>query len=95
MLFSVCVYIIGNSLETIVKILVKGEFIDVSPSYVAFMKGISWLFPNLSAFDLKASLAYGLPIDPTYFWWTAGYGCAYTALMILLTLIIFKQKDIC
>jgi ABC-type transport system involved in multi-copper enzyme maturation permease subunit len=95
MLFSLCVYFIGNSIETIVKVLLKGEFIDASPSYVALMKGISWLFPNLSAFDLKANLAYGLPQDPTYLVWTGLYGCAYTFLMILLTLLVFKRKDIC
>ncbi len=95
MLFSVCVYFIGNSLETIVKILMKGEFLAVSPSYTALMKGISWLFPNLSAFDLKASLSYGLPVDFTYFLWTGLYGCAYAALMIILTLLVFKHKDLC
>jgi len=63
MLFSVCIYFIGSSIETIVRVLLKGQFIEVSSSYVSLMKGISWLFPNLSAFDLKANLAYGLPYD--------------------------------
>lgn len=95
MLFTFCVYLIGNSLETIVKLIVKGEFVDASPSYIAMMKGISWLFPNLTAFDIKATLAYGLPSDPAYLVWTLLYGCAYTFLMIMFTLMIFKRKDIC
>ena len=95
MLFAFCVYFIGHSLETIVKVLVKGEFIDASPWYVGLMKAISWLFPNLAAFDLKANLAYGLPYDSVYVLWTGLYGCAYIIFMILLTLMIFKRKDIC
>ena len=95
MLFSVCIYFIGNSIETIVRVLLKGQFVVVSSSYVSLMKGISWLFPNLSAFDLKANLAYGLPCDVNYMVWTGLYGCAYIFLMILLTLMVFKKKDIC
>lgn len=95
MLFSFCVYFIGNSLETIVKVLLKGEFLQVGPSYVVLMKGISWLFPNFSAFDLKANLAYGLPHDLPYLLWTGLYGCAYILLMILFTLLAFRRKDIC
>ena len=95
MLFSFCVYFIGNSIETIVKVLVRGEFVQASASYVGLMKAISWLFPNLSAFDLKANLAYGLPQDPLYLLWTGLYGCAYTCFMILFTLLVFKKKDIC
>ena len=95
MLFSFCVYFIGNSIETIVKVLIKGEFIETGSSYVALMKGISWLFPNLAAFDLKASLAYGLPHNPISLVWTGLYGCAYVFLMVMFTLMVFKQKDIC
>ncbi len=95
MLFAFCVYFIGNSLETIVKVLVQGEFVEASPLYVALMKGITWLFPNLSAFDLKANLAYGLPLDPACLLWTGTYGCAYIFFMIIFTLLVFKQKDIC
>ncbi|SPD74032.1 conserved membrane hypothetical protein [uncultured Desulfobacterium sp.] len=95
MLFTFCIYFIGHSLETIVKVLIKGEFMEVSPWYVGLMKGMSWLFPNLSAFDLKANLAYGLPYDGAYLIWTGLYGCAYIVIMFLLTLVIFKQKDLC
>lgn len=95
MLFSLCVYFIGNSIETIVKVMVRGEFVQASASHVGLMKAISWLFPNLAAFDLKANLAYGLPHDPAYLMWIGIYGCAYIFLMILLTFMVFKKKDIC
>ena len=95
MLFTLCVYFIGNSLETIVKVLVKGDFIEVGTGFVSMMRVITWVFPNLSAFDLKTSLAYGLPGEPGYLLWTAVYGCTYAGIMILLTLMVFRRKDVC
>ena len=95
MLFTVCIYFIGHGLETIVKILRSGHFVDASPSLVFFLKTISWIFPNLSAFDLKASVAYGLPLDPVYLCWAAVYGCSYSILMMIFTFIVFKHRDIC
>ncbi len=95
MLFSLCTYLIGNSIETIVKILVKGDFVQAGTAHIFLMKGVAWLFPNLSAFDIKANLAYGLPFDWTYLMWTGLYGCAYMMIMILLTLLVFTRKDIC
>lgn len=95
MLFTFCVYFIGNSIETISKILVKGDFIEASPLYIALVNGIAWVFPNLSAFDLKANIAYGLPYDLNYMIWTGSYGFAYIFLILLVTLAIFKRKDLC
>ena len=95
MLFTFCAYLIGSSLETIIKIIEKGEFIKTGAAFSTIMKGISWILPNLAAFDLKASLAYGIPLDPAYLFWTAAYGCGYTLILIMLTTIIFQRKDIC
>ena len=53
MLVTFCVYIIGHSLETIVKIVLSGEFIKVGPMYAQMLKFFTWFFPNLSAFNLK------------------------------------------
>ena len=95
MLFSFAVYLIGHSLETIVKIIERGDFINTGPLFVYVMKIISWVFPNLSAFDIKAGVAYGLPVDPVCLFWTAVYGCTYTALMIMFTCMVFHRKDVC
>lgn len=95
MLFTLCVYVIGHSLETVLKVLLKGEFVRASASFVSLMKAVSWIFPNLSAFDLKATLSYGLPQEPLYLLWTGIYGCAYAVVMLFLTLIVFQRKDIC
>lgn len=94
MLVTFCVYVIGHSLETIVKIILSGEFIKVGTLYEQMMIFFTWLFPNLSAFDLKVYIAYGLPVSAFYCMWTILYGFLYIAIVIFLTIIFFKKKEI-
>lgn len=94
MLFTVCVYIIGNSLETIVEVIQVGHFVEVGKAYLATLKFMTWVFPNFSAFDLKVYVAYGLPLPMAHVAWTAAYGILYIMLLATLTLWIFKRKEI-
>jgi ABC-type transport system involved in multi-copper enzyme maturation permease subunit len=95
MLLTFCIYLLGNSLETIVKIVEQGEFVETSPLSAEALKVVSWIIPNLAAFDLKANLAYGLPTDASYLLWTGLYGLTYTSLVIILTSEVFRRMDIC
>ena len=94
MLVTFCVYVIGHSLETIVKIVLSGEFVKVGPMYTQMLKFFTWFFPNLSAFDLKIYIGYGLPLSASYCLWTVLYGIFYIAIVIFLTIILFKNKEI-
>ncbi len=94
MLFTMCVFIIGNSLETIIEVIKGGQYIQLSPAYLAMLKTVSWLFPNLSAFDIKVYFAYGLPLPWSQVLWTAAYGLTYIGLLAVATLWIFWRKEI-
>ena len=94
MLVTFCVYVIGHSLETIVKIVLSGEFVKIGPMYAQMLKFFTWFFPNLNAFDLKVYIAYGLPLSASYCLWTVLYGIFYIAIVIFLTIILFKNKEI-
>ena len=94
MLFTLCVYIIGNSLETIITVIQEGEFVQMGPAYLTLLKTLSWIFPNLSAFDIKLYISYGLPLPWVQVCWTAVYGIFYIGLLSIATLWIFKHKEI-
>lgn len=94
MLFTFCVYIIGHTLETVVKVITTGEFIQVGAAYLHLMRILTWVFPNLSAFDLKVHVAYGLPLPVAQVVWTAAYGLFYVITMLLLTNLVFMRKEI-
>jgi len=94
MLLTFFAYLIGNTLDTIVKVLIKGEFVTTGDIFIRFMKLLTWIFPNLSVFDLKSSIGYGLPQGAPYLAWITGYGLAYTCLVLIATMIILHYKDI-
>lgn len=94
MLFTICVYVIGNSLETIIDVIQSGQFVNVGAGYLALLKVVSWVFPNLSAFDLKVYIAYGLPLPWHQVVWTGVYGLLYIGLLAVATLWVFKRKEI-
>ncbi len=94
MLFTMCAYVIGNSLETIIQVIQEGQFVQVGSAYLGMLKVLSWHFPNFSAFDLKVYLAYGLPIPWTQVAWTGIYGVLYIVLLAIATLLVFKRKEI-
>ena len=94
MLLTFFVYIIGHTLDTIIKVLVKGDFVQMDTFILKGLKLVSWILPNLSAFDLKTSLAYGLPQDPVYLIWLTCYGILYTCIVLMATGVILHFKDI-
>jgi hypothetical protein len=94
MLFTSCVYLIGSSLETIVKILSIGDFVKVGDLYLGMLKVFSWIFPNMKALNLKVSLAYGLPLSNIYIFWSFIYGIFYIMILLSITIFIFNNQEI-
>jgi len=94
MLFTFCCYIIGQTLETIVKVITSGEFVKVDAFYIKTLEILKWIFPNLRAFDLKVSVSYGLPLSLDYTIWTAVYGLIYISIIIFITTKIFNRQEI-
>ena len=94
MLFTFCTYLIGHSLETIVKVLQSGEYFNAGAGYIHVMKFLTWVFPNLSAFDLKIYLGYGIDLPWPNIIWTGVYGVFYIAVLLFLTVVIFDKKEL-
>lgn len=94
MLLTFFFYLIGNTLETIAKVLTKGDFVQADDLFINAMQLLTWIFPNLSAFDLKTSLTYGLPIDIQYLSFLTAYGVFYIGIVLVITTMILNQKDI-
>ncbi len=95
MLLTFVVYIIGNTLDTIIKVLVRGDFVQADVLFVKALKCLSWIFPNLSAFDLKVHLAYGLPYAFSNLVWLSAYGITYIVLLLLAATALLQKKDLC
>lgn len=94
MLLTFCVYLVGHSLETIVRVVVTGGFAQVGEIYLRALKILTWVFPNLGAFDIKTSIGYGLPLSVPYTCWTAVYGLFYICILMFLTIKLFNLQEI-
>lgn len=95
MALTLAIYCIGQSTA-----LVK-DYLDnipdakqISPIIAFLAKGSYYLFPNLSAFDLKSVFVYSLPISLQYLSMVAGYGLFYMTVVILMATFFFGRRDL-
>jgi len=94
LILTVATYIIGSTNETVKGILdAKMEGVHISPPIAAIIKTVYYVFPNLSAFDLKLQAAHGLPIPAEYFLWTPVYWLFYTGILVTMACLIMTRKE--
>ncbi len=93
-LLSILSYLVGQNVENVKNIISANSLFAKNVMLVMVTDYVSWLFPNLAAFDLKTSAAYGLPIDTAYMTWVAMYGLAYISICLVLSVLIFQRREL-
>ncbi len=92
LLLTASSYFIGQNVEMVRKMLAgKDEF---SSLFIFVVRIATWIFPNLSAFDIKTAAAYGLPMEVTSMGWVAVYGISYLFIILILTVFIFQRREL-
>lgn len=76
-----------------------GILIDLPPQFTGtlaetVMRGIYFVTPNLSNFDIWQEYANGIAISREYVLWTILYGVLYTGLVLYLATVAFRNKDL-
>ena len=94
LLLSACTYFIGQNVELLIKLLATQTPLENTKEIMLLATALSWVFPNLAAFDLKTTAAYGLALDPVYLMWTLFYGVIYTALLLIFSSLIFNRREL-
>ena len=69
------------------------EHVVDSPAAVWLARGLYYVLPDFSAFDIKTQVVHGLPVAWGYLGSTAMYGAAYIAGLLFAATHIFKQRD--
>ena len=64
-----------------------------SPAAVSLARGLYYLLPDFAAFDIKAQVVHGIPIDGQYVVVTLLYTAAYIAMLITAAVLIFSRRD--
>lgn len=86
-------YFAGNITEQVMEyIKVYGERL---PSFSVYLSKIAYyIFPNLTAFDLKFNAIYGIPLSAKYLLSVLIYGFLYACIVLCLSLLIFRRRQI-
>lgn len=93
-LLTMVSYFVGQNVETVRAIALRSEAFADNAALRALVNAVSWLFPNLAAFDLKTTVSYGLPVQPGYLFFIAIYGLAYIAVCLILAVFIFQRREL-
>ena len=92
LLLTACCYFIGHNVEMLSKLVSGSEDLHI---LIRFLIGaVTWIFPNLSAFDLKTAAGYGLPVEGSAMLWVALYGVSYIFIVLFLNAFIFQRKEL-
>lgn len=69
---------------------------DVVDSRVAtfLATGLSYVLPDLAAFDVKAAVVHAQPVTVGYMALTTASGAAYILAFLILALVIFARRDL-
>ena len=65
-----------------------------SPVWIALLKFIYYIFPNLEHFNIRAQVVYGISIPEGYIMNALFYGLLYTILLLSLSILFFSRKDL-
>jgi ABC-type transport system involved in multi-copper enzyme maturation permease subunit len=94
-IYTLSAYIIGNHLEQVLRLIhIQNTEQSVHKSLDIILQIFSWLIPNLSAFDMKTTAAYGLPLNIPLTIWTIAYGICYIMILMFVSSFIFKRKEL-
>jgi len=94
LILTIATYIIGSTTELVKGLVdVKVEGVEISPLMAGLIKFVYYVFPNLSAFDLKVFAAHGIPIPHSYLLWVPFYWLFYTAIMVTAASIIMERRE--
>jgi ABC-type transport system involved in multi-copper enzyme maturation permease subunit len=94
-LLTLATYVIGQSVEELVRfIAAKAAGVSISPFVEYMVNATMYIFPNLSAFDLKHQAAYGLSISPKHIFFLILYAVTYITIMLLFAKTAFRARDL-
>lgn len=91
---TLAVYFCGSASQEVYE-YISGSFgANIPPPLLVLMKGIYYLIPNFSVFDLKLQAIYGLPVPFSGLILTLLYFGVYTAILLFLAIWIFSRREL-
>lgn len=96
LVFSVSTFVVGSMVEEVLFYLQSAfatQEIAISESLRRIIEIVSYIVPNLAAFDFKTAAAHGLLPDSQQLAFSFGYGAVYIVVLLLLSSAIFCRRE--
>ena len=94
LLFSTSVYILGQNIELLRKIILENPYAGFLEGQQDIVTAISWVIPNLWLFDKKNVAAYGLEFPLHDFFMLVLYCSSYSALLLFFASIFINRREL-
>ena len=92
LLLTIATYFISQNMELLRKMILDQIDLTGNTLLIKILLVITWIFPNLSFFDLKTIAAYGIPISLKNLSFICIYGISYICIVIYLSILVFQKK---
>lgn len=94
LILTIATYIIGSTNEVVKGLLdSKMEGVEISSLMARVIKFVYYVFPNLSAFDLKVQAVNGLSVASGYILWTSFYWLFYVGIMVAAGSLLMMRRE--
>lgn len=96
LIFSLSVYVTGQTMEEVVSFFKKEAVLYKisSPVNEVIVNYLQYVFPNLSAFDIKNFASHGKLVSSLHTVSLTGYAVFYSMLLIFFSIMIFKRREL-
>ena len=87
--YSLCIYLIGHFTDDLAQF---GEASD-DPAFKQLARVLYRTLPNLEVFNVRAEAVHGIAIPASEISWSVLYGLGYTAVVLVIAMIVFERRD--
>ena len=96
LLFSICTYIAGQTIEEVVIYLksAKGQEAQLSEFIQKMIDVLQYILPNLSVFDLKVQASHAIHLSLDYLLAITGYASIYSGILMIAASLIFSRREL-
>lgn len=90
----VAIYIAGSASQNVYEMTLGTYGEQLQPAVKTLIRGVYYVIPNFSAFDLKTQAVYALPLVPADLLLTLAYFLCYTGIILSLAVWNFSRREL-
>ena len=91
---TICLYFAGSASQNVFE-YISGEYgKHIAAPFLTLIKGVYYVIPNFSAFDLNVHAIYGLPVSWYGLIYTVSYFIVYIAILLCTAAWSFSRREL-